>query len=229
MISMVYSVAPLTKAQFSKYFVHSHFLTHCRLWVKQTRAHPFLLPPLSDKCIKTKVSQDFTVVWMLMSWELSRWMQPKWVSMMSQRDTWLKVPGGPAKILELRSARVSWPDSLWHAPWPHLIEWEQSSWVSLRIRNFTAVCLTVLWRLCNKRDLWVSGVDSFQCEYRWLPWTLVSRLFENVCWFFRIIHNLTNFCSTIFSTFSWARFAPMATLQLLTIEFLYASFGFKSL
>lgn len=27
----------------------------------------------------------------------------------------------------------------------------------------------------------------------------------------------------------WARFAPMATLQLLTIEFLYASFGFKSL
>eukprot|EP00980_Cylindrotheca_fusiformis_P011093 scaffold2553_cov138-Cylindrotheca_fusiformis.AAC.1 len=27
----------------------------------------------------------------------------------------------------------------------------------------------------------------------------------------------------------WARFAPMATLQLLTIEFLYASFGFKSI
>ena len=27
----------------------------------------------------------------------------------------------------------------------------------------------------------------------------------------------------------WARFAPMATLQLLTIEFLYASFGFKGI
>ena len=27
----------------------------------------------------------------------------------------------------------------------------------------------------------------------------------------------------------WARFAPMATLQLLTIEFLYSSFGFKSI
>jgi len=27
----------------------------------------------------------------------------------------------------------------------------------------------------------------------------------------------------------WARFAPMATLQLLTIEFLYANFGFKSI
>lgn len=27
----------------------------------------------------------------------------------------------------------------------------------------------------------------------------------------------------------WARFAPMATLQLLTIEFLYATFGFKSI
>ena len=27
----------------------------------------------------------------------------------------------------------------------------------------------------------------------------------------------------------WARFAPMVTLQLLTIEFLYASFGFKSI
>jgi hypothetical protein len=29
--------------------------------------------------------------------------------------------------------------------------------------------------------------------------------------------------------FSWARFAPMATLQLLTIEFLYSAFGFKSI
>jgi hypothetical protein len=27
----------------------------------------------------------------------------------------------------------------------------------------------------------------------------------------------------------WARFAPMATLQLLTIEFLYETFGFKSI
>ena len=27
----------------------------------------------------------------------------------------------------------------------------------------------------------------------------------------------------------WARFAPMATLQLLTIEFLYGTFGFKTI
>ena len=27
----------------------------------------------------------------------------------------------------------------------------------------------------------------------------------------------------------WARFAPMATLQLLSMEFLYSSFGFKSI
>lgn len=28
---------------------------------------------------------------------------------------------------------------------------------------------------------------------------------------------------------SWARFAPQATLQLLSIEFLYSAFGFKSI
>lgn len=165
-INCVFCFSP-TKTQFSTSFVNSRLLTHCRLWVKQTKAHPFLLPPLSEKCTRTKVSQDSTAVWMLMSWELSRWMQPKWVSMMSQRDTLLIVPDGPAKILEPRFARVSWPDSSWHAPWPHLIEWEQSSWVNLRIRKFTVVCLTVLWRLFNKRDLWVSGVDLFQCKYRW--------------------------------------------------------------
>lgn len=27
----------------------------------------------------------------------------------------------------------------------------------------------------------------------------------------------------------WARFAPMATLQLLTIEFLYGTFGFQAI
>ena len=32
-----------------------------------------------------------------------------------------------------------------------------------------------------------------------------------------------------FFSFSWARFAPMATLQLLTIEYLYSSFGFKGI
>lgn len=128
---------------------------------------------------------DSTVELMWISWEPLSWMQQKWVSMTLPRDKWWRVLGGPEKIHEPHSARVSLLDSLWPVPWLLLIELGLSSWVNQRTRKFTRVCRTASWKPFNRRVHWVYGVVSFQCEFtaensfkrflaRW-RWLLVSR------------------------------------------------------